>query len=110
MRNWLPCCCTSAPLNPAPSTRWSMMFLASVIWLLLGVTWFFVTACRVMVVPLDRSRPSPTLKLSCHLEGFAMFPRSIPASIAMMITARTMSRRPGREVVVDGATCRQSFR
>ena len=107
----VPCCCTRAPLNPARvDARVFMMAMAWVIAPWLGVTWPFAgTAFRVMVVPLDRSRPSPTLKLLCHLAGWTMFARSTPASIDDDDHGQDDQQAPWPGVVVGGATCRQSL-
>jgi len=57
----LPCGWTWAPEFPVPLTRDWMTEIAAFISSLDGAFPFWVWACRVTCVPLDRSRPSPTL-------------------------------------------------
>src|SRR5262245_47842579 len=56
------------------------------------------TALMVIVVPLDRSRPSPTLNLSCQLPGFPISPPMITANMTISRPASTARYRHGREV------------
>src|SRR6516164_4024112 len=57
----LPCCCTWAPELPVPFTRDSRTEIACCISPLAGGWPLCVSACSTTWVPLDRSRPRPTL-------------------------------------------------
>ena len=87
-----------------------MMAMAVVMAAAEGCVLWTVTAFSVTVVPLDRSRPSCTRKLLCHLAGWnASLPR-IPTSMTMMRAASTARARPGLDLVLlGGATSRLSF-
>jgi hypothetical protein len=82
----------SASATPAPLTRWEMMFFAS-------FSWSAVTepppakefAVSVMVVPPRRSRPSL---------GFQVLVSPMIPNSRTTMTPRTISSRPGRDVVV----------
>jgi hypothetical protein len=53
------------------------------------------TALSVMDVPLERSSPSPTLKLLCQSAGLNALPASTLTSITISSTTRAVRYRPG---------------
>src|SRR5215475_4804076 len=55
------------------------------------------TALIVIVVPLDRSSPSPTLNLLCQSPGCARAPPMIVPSMTISSAARTARYRQGME-------------
>ena len=80
-----PCCCTFAPVKPWPFTRLFKIAIDCDICELVGVVLWGATALIVIVVPLDRSRPRPTLNLLCQLPGCT---RALP----MIVPSKTISR------------------
>ena len=102
-RRLVPCGWTWAPELPVPLTRDSMTPTAALIEAVDGGFPDSVWACRVTWVPLDRSRPSPTLNCCCHWDGLNSFPPRMPSSMARMSTSKSASARPGCGTVLDGA-------
>src|SRR2546429_4818947 len=98
-----PCGWTCAPELPVPLTRPSMTPTAAFISSDDGAFPLKVGARRVTCVPLDRSRPSPTLTLCSHWDGANSLGSSTPSSMATMSTSRSTSARPGCGTVLDGA-------
>ena len=92
-----PCCCTWAPVKPFPFTRLVKMPIAVVISDCVGTPPCGATALSVIVVPLERSRPSPTLNLLCQSPGCAKAPPMIAASMTMSSAVRTARYRQGLE-------------
>src|SRR6201996_9069653 len=101
-----PCCCTLTPVLPEALTRSLMIATASFISGDGGSCPFWVTARNVAWVPLDKSRPSPTLKSLCQWPGLPMLEPTMPTSISTINTNRAASARPGFEpLFLGGATC-----
>src|SRR5215475_12535509 len=101
----LPCCCTWAPEFPVPFTRDSRTDIACCMEPLDGGWPFGVTALSTTWVPLDRSRPRPTLNCECHLSGWNVSLPRIEISMIKMITPSAASARRGREaLLLGGAT------
>ena len=90
-----PCWTTDEPVRPVASTRFVMIWIALVIEPWLTGFPFGDTALRVMDVPLERSSPSPTLKLLCQSAGLNRLPPSTLTSITMSSTTRAVRYRPG---------------
>src|SRR5689334_7411864 len=106
----VPCCWTVAPLKPAWLTRLSMMEMAVAMSAVVGDWPFGVSARSVTVVPLDRSRPSCTLKSCCQSPGEVRFLPTIDSSSATIRTSSVTRARPGLDLVVlGGATSSLSF-
>jgi hypothetical protein len=100
-----PCWTTDEPVRPVASTLFVMIWIALVIEPWLTGFPFGDTALSVMEVPLERSSPSPTLKLLCQSAGLTRFPPRTLTSITISSTARTARYRPGYELgVLRGAT------
>ncbi len=109
----VPCCCTFAPVKPCPFTRLFRIAIDCDIWLLVGVVLCGATALIVKVVPLDRSRPRPTLNLSCQLPGCRAAPPRIVASMTISSATRIPRYRHGRETspgCLDGPPGRDAVR
>jgi len=105
-RRLVPCGWTWAPELPVPLTRDSMTETAAFISSLDGAFPLSVWAWRVTWVPLDRSRPSPTLNRCCHWDGLNNCGPRMPSSMTTMSTSRSRSARPGcGTVLVGAATC-----
>ena len=98
----LPSCVTCASVTPEPFTRWRMISSARCMFACGGVPPFGVTALRVTVVPLLRSRPSFTLKPLCHWPGLNASLPTIAMSSTKMSAASTASARPGLGTLVFG--------
>ena len=98
-----PCGWTCAPELPVPLTRDSMTPTAAFISSVDGAFPVRVCARKVTWVPLDRSRPSPTLNLCSHWLGANSFGPSTPSSMATMRTSKRTRARPGCGTVLDGA-------
>jgi hypothetical protein len=103
---WLvPCWTTDEPVRPVASTRFVMIWIAWVIELWLTGFPCGDTALSVMDVPLERSSPSPTLKLLCQSAGLKILPPSTLSAITISSTIRAVRYRPGYELgVLRGAT------
>src|SRR5215472_11353976 len=100
-----PCCCTWAPEFPVPFTRDSRTEIACCMEPLDGGWPFGVTALSTTWVPLDRSRPRPTLNCECHLSGWNVSLPRMEISMIRMITPSAASARTGREaLLLGGAT------
>jgi hypothetical protein len=91
----LPCWTTDAPVRPVASTRFVMIWIALVIEPWLTGFPFGDTALSVMDVPLERSSPSPTLKLLCQSAGLKILPPSTLTAITISSTTRAVRYRPG---------------
>jgi len=102
-RRFVPCGWTCAPELPVPLTRDSMTLTAAFISSFDGGFPFRVWACRVTWVPLDRSRPSPTLNRCSHWDGANSFGPSMPSSMHTISTSKRKSARPGCGTDLDGA-------
>src|ERR1022692_565123 len=106
----VPCCATDAPLKPAPLTRLSMIERAVAMSAADGVALWVVTAFSVTVVPLERSRPSCTLKFWCQLAGWNASLPTIATSMMTMSARSAAMARPGLDfTALGGATSRLSF-
>src|SRR5215472_9928958 len=100
-----PCCCTWAPEFPVPFTRDSRTDIACCMEPLDGGWPFGVTALSTTWVPLDRSRPRPTLNCWCQLLGWKVSLPRMENSMIKMITPSAASARSGREaLLLGGAT------
>src|SRR5262249_31828991 len=90
---------TLAPVNPWPLMRLFRIAIDCVICPLVGAGWPGVstTVLIVTVVPLERSRPRPTLNLSCQFPGCTNAPPMIAANITISSATRTPRERHGRE-------------
>src|SRR6516164_9200116 len=86
----LPCCCTWAPELPVPFTRDSRTEIACCMAPGDGVP-CVLAAFSTTWVPLDRSRPRPTLNWECHLLGLNVSLPVIEISMTRMSTARAAS-------------------
>ena len=108
MIRFVPCCCTWAPELPVPFTRDSSTEIACCMSPADGGLPFEVTAFSTTSVPLERSRPSPTLNCWCHLAGLNVSLPVIVISMIKMITASPASARRGCEplLLLGGATYR----
>jgi len=64
-------------------------------------------ALSTISVPLDRSRPRPTLNCFCQLPGLNVWLPVIEISMTKISAASAASARTGREpLLLRGATCR----
>src|SRR5262245_24867874 len=109
MMRFEPCCCTFAPVKPWPLTRLFRIAMDCAMALELGVAlpWPCLvrgTALIVIVVPLDRSRPRPTLNWLCQSPGCAAAVPMIVPSMTMSSAARTARYRQGLEIT-PGCRC-----
>ena len=106
----VPSVVTDAPLKPAPLIRLFMIDCARARSLAIWADDVFVcdgvTAFRAIVVPLEMSRPRPTLNRLSQCDGWNREPPSTPISITTISAASVRSSRPGREVVDGGAKAR----
>jgi hypothetical protein len=91
----LPWVCTVAPELPVPLTREVMIEMVSFSSWADGFPPVGVVAVIVTSVPLDRSRPRPTLKSLCHAVGLNRLPPRMPRSITTMSAPSTASALPG---------------
>jgi len=104
-----PCCCTCAPELPVPFTRDSSTLIACCMAPGDGVP-CVVAAFSTTCVPLDRSRPRPTLNCECHLLGLNVSLPVIEISMTRISTARAASARQGCDaLLLRGATYRLPF-
>lgn len=94
----VPCCCTFAPVKPWPFTRLFKIAIDCDICELVGVVLCGATALIVIVVPLERSRPRPTLNLLCQLPGCTKALPMIVPSMTISSAARTARYRHGLDV------------
>ena len=86
---FVPCCCTLAPVKPCPLTR---LFKMAIDWDIselvgAGLPGVSTTVLSVTVVPLDRSRPRPTLNLLCQSPGCSAAPPMIVPSMTISSAA-----------------------
>src|SRR5262249_35216198 len=84
--------------KPCPLTRLFRIAIDCDICELVGVVLCGATALIVIVVPLERSRPRPTLNLSCQVPGFASALPMIVAIMTMINATSTPRFRHGWDV------------